>query len=891
RISYYDGANPVQTAKKQCLRRWVISLHSLFFRAVLRITGIAMESQHLLRAGTPTLRRLPSPPDVDDDFDHDLSDAPEKTTTQRRRQPREMLQITDIFAFPWFGWFFVYAFTLFCFSVSRCLVLKSLATMYGSPRDYTASFKAAALGLGILEDFVCTTYLACALWLFDTLKAAAIERISPRIHPLIVRVVGNIATFTVSWILFVIVVAPFAADMVLVLNRDMRFTLDLVATLIRERHHLGHAPISSEEFQRAYTIGSLLVIAATIFALIRTWADWADLTRWNPTHVVILSANSGERVATGKVFKRTKYKELALEEGQGSPVQDAVTESRVYGKLLFNQVIQATTVLVGLVVIPMIVVAVRCASSPLVAYSALNATLNELFGHALQPGPTESTFANVNGDLPWMEMYIHPTERHKLFGNDSLYRLTTGFRGDLAFDIDVSKNSPPNVLVLGVESFRFRDSRYFVGENDPSNLFKDTDLTVTPNFDRWAKRGVAIRNLWTSNPTSRSLESALFAQIPYDSAVKTGITGGREDTNLSGLPQLFSSKGYETFFSTGSSIDLDNWNTFLPSHGYETVWDNNKIKELAEYHLNISHEDWDGDARRGFQWGAHDDVSFHILGDLLVNKTRNQTDHVWNGNPKTPLFITHYTITSHAPYNSVPRWYNESKKPDFSPLYEGEKHADLVKHYLEARYFTDMALGKFLDRMDEEGVLDNTIVVIYGDHGQAPEGDIIYTEEESLTRVPGLILAEGRLGKYAGLKIEDAAEHYDILNTLADITGLPEGGFVQNGVGRSLKRKVTFGERAVFSNVPGHKMSIVRGNYRLRYDGITDAMFLHNTEKDHWMNEDLLPELPPEKLAEWETWRENGRRISAYYTKRWDENCLLAVNCTAQTYEENPVVD
>ncbi|KAG3178374.1 hypothetical protein PC128_g16431 [Phytophthora cactorum] len=305
-----------------------------------------MESQHLLKAGinTPTQRRLPNPPDIDDELDHDLSDAPEKTTTQRRNQPREVLQIADVFALPWFAWFFVYAFTLFCFSVSRCLVLKSLATMYGSPQDYTATFKAAALGLGILEDFVCTTYLVCALWLFDTLKLAAIERLSPRIHALIVRVVGNIATFTVSWFLFVVVVAPFAADLLLVLNRDMRFTFDLVATLIRERHHLGHAPISSEEFQRAYTVGGILVSAATMFALIRTWASWADLTRWNPTHMVILPANSGERVATGKVFKRTKYKELALEEGHGDTVQDkkvsSVTESRVYGKLLFNQVIQ-----------------------------------------------------------------------------------------------------------------------------------------------------------------------------------------------------------------------------------------------------------------------------------------------------------------------------------------------------------------------------------------------------------------------------------------------------------------------------------------------------------------------------------------------------------------------
>jgi phosphoglycerol transferase MdoB-like AlkP superfamily enzyme len=487
----------------------------------------------------------------------------------------------------------------------------------------------------------------------------------------------------------------------------------------------------------------------------------------------------------------------------------------------------------------------------------------------------------VYGNLPWVEMYIHPTERHKLFGDDSLYRRTTGFRGDVAFDVRVSAADPPTGLVLGVESFRFQDSRYMVGEDDPSNVFKDTDLTVTPNFDRWAQRGVSLRNLWMSNPTSRSLESLLFAQVPYDSAVSTGITGGKEDTELAGLPQLFAAKGYETFFSTGSSIDLDNWDVFLPSHGFDTVWDNTKMVELAEAHYNITHEEWEGDERRGFMWGVHDDVSFELLGDLLVNKTTNQRERVANGEPKQPLFITHYTITSHAPFDSWPTWYDESEKPDFSQLYEGESRAEEVQRYLEARYFTDVELGKFLDRMADEGILDDAIVVIVGDHGTAPEVENIYSEEEAVTRVPGIILAEGRLGEAAGLKVEDAAEHYDILNTLADITGVPEGGFVQNGVGRSLKRKVTFGERAVYSNVPGHEMSVVRGHERLHYDHVTDTMLLHNTETDHGMLEDLFPELPLEEQAEWERWRDNGRRISAYYTQRWNENCLLAVNCPA----------
>ncbi|POM71268.1 Sulfatase-like protein [Phytophthora palmivora] len=507
----------------------------------------------------------------------------------------------------------------------------------------------------------------------------------------------------------------------------------------------------------------------------------------------------------------------------------------------------------------------------------MNATLNELLGHALQPG---TTFSIVEGGGRWVETFIHPTEKHELFGKGSLYRRTTGFQGELAFDVGITNDNPPNVLIIGVESFRYEDSHYLVGEKDPSNLFKGTNITITPNFDKWAKRGVALRNIWSSSPTSRSLESLLFAQIPYDSTVKTGITGGRKNTKLSGLPQLFKQKGYETFFTTGCPTRFENWDVFLPAHGYETVWDSQDMMKMAERDYSINHSDWHAGAKRGLKWGVHDDINLQLLGDLLVNKTSEQSRRVANGEPKKPMFATHYTISSHAPFEERPTWYANAEKPDFSFLYKGEKQAGMIKNYLEMRYFADMELGKFMDRMEKVGVLNDTIVVIVGDHGQAPEAEITNTHEESVTRVAGAIIAEGRLGNATGMVIEDAVEQYDILNTLADITGLPEGGFVQNGVGRSLKRKVPFGERVVFSNDPSRKMSIVRGHQRLRYDQVTASMMLHDTEADYAMTRDLFPGLTAEKQVEWENWRDYGRRVTAYYTKRWDENCLLSVSCT-----------
>ncbi|KAE9030349.1 hypothetical protein PR003_g12052 [Phytophthora rubi] len=853
-----------------------------------------MGSHHFLhhsRNNHSARYRFIGPADQDDE-EGCTNLTPETKTT---RHSSNCFLSAELQSAPWFGWLFVYAFTLFCFTASRWMALRELVMMYSSSKDYTMSVKLAALGLGFVEDFVCTTYFACALWLFDVLKLEVWNRFGAEggerrcVKP---QTVGTTVTFVVSWLLFFAMMTPFVADLLLVVNRDMRFTFDLVTMAINEKEFASAAPISTEEIHRGYVGAAVLMAITTLFACVRVKANWADLSGWNPTHVVAGPEGCRTRSCNGKVASESaasgvKYVEVALEEGAerlDSPnSSDEVVNklSGVHGTyqnaVYYHHALQFAIVLMGVAGVPAVAVALRRACSPLVAYAGMNATVNEVFGHIFQPTASDVTF--TNGDQPWAQMYIHPTEKYELFGDDSLYRRTTGFQGDLAFDVKVSKKNPPNVLVIAVESFRYQDSRYLVGEEDPSNLFKGTNMTITPNFDRWAKRGVALRNMWSSTPTSRSLESLLFAQVPYDSTVKTGITGGRKSTKLSGLPQLFKAKRYGTYFTTGCPARFESWDVFLPTHGFKVVLESKEMILYAENRLGIKRAEWFGDEKRAFKWGVHDDINLQLLGDMIVDKTKAQRKRVAKGKAKKPMFITHYTISSHAPFKARPAWYAKADKPDFSALYQGEKHAEDIKDYLEMRHFTDVELGKFMDRMEKEGILNDTIVVIVGDHGQAPEADVTNTHEESVTRVAGAIIAQGRLGDAAGLMIEDAVEHYDLLNTLADITGLPEGGFVQTGVGRSLKREVPFGERVVYSNDPSRKMAIVRGHQRLRYDQIIDSVTLHDTETDHAMKVDLLSELSSEEQKKWMTWRDSGRRLAAYFKQRWDANCLLAANC------------
>ncbi|GLE10839.1 hypothetical protein PINS_up023096 [Pythium insidiosum] len=161
--------------------------------------------------------------------------------------------------------------------------------------------------------------------------------------------------------------------------------------------------------------------------------------------------------------------------------------------------------------------------------------------------------------------------------------------------------------------------------------------------------------------------------------------------------------------------------------------------------------------------------------------------------------------------------------------------------------------------MKDAGVLNDTVVVIVGDHGHSPESGLVkpYVDQIGTTRVA----------------------HYDLLNTVADIVGVPSGGFLQTGVGRSLLRAAPFGERPVWSNNPMLKLAVVRGHRRLQYDRRYNMMQLHDAERDPKETTDLFEALTDEEKAEMRRLRTLGRRLNRYFRVRWDRHCLTKVRC------------
>jgi arylsulfatase A-like enzyme len=111
-------------------------------------------------------------------------------------------------------------------------------------------------------------------------------------------------------------------------------------------------------------------------------------------------------------------------------------------------------------------------------------------------------------------------------------------------------------------------------------------------------------------------------------------------------------------------------------------------------------------------------------------------------------------------------------EPRLRFLQESGQWENLVRSYLACVSFVDAQLGRVLDALDESGLADRTVVVLWSDHGWHL-GEKLITGKNSLwepsTRVP-LIFAGP--GVAAGARCGQPAELLDIFPTLCDLAGL-----------------------------------------------------------------------------------------------------------------------
>lgn len=121
---------------------------------------------------------------------------------------------------------------------------------------------------------------------------------------------------------------------------------------------------------------------------------------------------------------------------------------------------------------------------------------------------------------------------------------------------------------------------------------------------------------------------------------------------------------------------------------------------------------WDMDLMsraEGFQQvvDADDFVQDQVIGMGLADTSMFAQGAKHLESLKQPFYSFMITLSSHYPFE-IP---NQDKTINVGP-YQNTTFG----HYLEAVHYTDQAIGEFLNRLQSDGLMKNSVVVIYGDH-------------------------------------------------------------------------------------------------------------------------------------------------------------------------------
>jgi len=318
------------------------------------------------------------------------------------------------------------------------------------------------------------------------------------------------------------------------------------------------------------------------------------------------------------------------------------------------------------------------------------------------------------------------------------------------------------VLLLGVLAFGFSAGWF---ERRPSIVLITVDTqrpdrlgcyghptNQTPGIDALAAEGLVFEHAYCDVPwTTASMASVMTGKYsPYHGVTLPSSKLGQEAVTLA---EVLHARGFQTAAIIGS-FPLDA--VYGLNQGFQVYDDTFTTPLIAVPDTTVTHVELSPDAPD--------------LGESIMEKMKNDafrkdeevTDAAlgWLGSrdPRTPFFLWVHYFGPHEKLTGD-RSFTE-QEPDMV-AYDG----DVEK--------TDHAVGRFLDRLRTEGIVDDTLVILHSDHGQnLGESDYvghgIRLDEESV-HIPLIMRYPRRV--LPGSRRTDVVRNIDITPTVLDAVG------------------------------------------------------------------------------------------------------------------------
>ena len=293
-----------------------------------------------------------------------------------------------------------------------------------------------------------------------------------------------------------------------------------------------------------------------------------------------------------------------------------------------------------------------------------------------------------------------------------------------------------NLIVIQVEALQdFVIGRRYLGQEITPNLNRLAGNRSTLYYDNYFQ----LVNKGNTSDAEFVTNNSLHPSIDEPTYMKYA------ENSYYGLPWLLRDRGYTAWAFHGN--DREYWNR-------EEAYVNQGFNRF------IAEDDFDFEERVGF--GMKDEKFFDQSLDYI--KELDQAD-------QNPFYAFLVTVTSHTPF-VIP-------KEDQHLQLRAEHRETLLGDYLQSIHYLDLHLGRFLEDLERENLLEDSIIAIYGDHfGLNAVNEIDKTlmtdylgmeyDFDHMMNIPLLIHIPG---EDLGERISTPGSQIDFYPTIANIMG------------------------------------------------------------------------------------------------------------------------
>ena len=450
-----------------------------------------------------------------------------------------------------------------------------------------------------------------------------------------------------------------------------------------------------------------------------------------------------------------------------------------------------------------------------------------------------------------------------------------------------------NVLMIAVDDMRPQLGCY--GDK----------IVKSPNMDRLAARGMVFERAYCQQALcSPSRISLLSGRRPSTSKIyQIGPTLRSHMPDITTLPQHFKNNGYFTrslgkVYHVGiddpPSWSVPSWQPKKPRYGPQGMAMVQKRKEEMKA---AGVKEAKKGANRSFYGGPAFEAPEVGDEDLLDGDTAREALQALRDlakKPKQPFFLAVGFSNPHVPWVAPKKYwdlYDEARLPlpdnqyvpRNAPAFAAKSGDDFywsgnvpkdrklsepfkrqcLHGYLAAISYIDAQVGRLLAEVDRLKLRDQTVVVLWGDHGyymgEHSWWGGKHNNYEGATHAPLIVSVPGM--KAAGWKTRALVEFVDIYPSLADICGLlPASDLEGVSFAPLLNDPQRTWKKAAFSEYPkgGHQGLVMRTD-RYRYvewkdrKGKVVATELYDEQADPEENENIVAQADPalvKQLAE-----------------------------------------